>query len=195
MDNPFGDNVIILDPSLSATDITAKLSKIPSDQDLDSRQFDTGRYAILLKPGVPYDNLNIKVGYYTTVHGLGKTPDQVTVNGTVQCWPQSTLTPAPPPTDTGSALQNFWRGVENLKIAVPLVGNPPAPGINVWAVSQATFLRRVEIDGQLFLWDYMKDYTGKNFSSGGFMADSTISGQVIAGSQQQFLTRNSTFPK
>ena len=189
-DNPFGDNVIILDPSLSAKDMATALSKIPSDQDLDSHQFDTGRYAILLKPGVPYENLNIKVGYYTTVHGLGETPDQVTVNGTVQCWPQSTLDPAPPPTDTGSALNNFWRGVENLKIAVP-----PTPGINVWAVSQATFLRRVHIDGQLFLWDYFKDYTKKNFSSGGYMADSTISGAVIAGSQQQFFTRNSTFPR
>jgi hypothetical protein len=53
----------------------------------------------------------------------------------------------------------------------------------VWAVSQATALRRMHIKGPLVLSD-------NGWSSGGFLADSKVDGQVDAGTQQQWLSRN-----
>jgi len=35
-------------------------------------EFSDFRYAVLFEPGT--HNVNVDVGYYTTVHGLGKTP-------------------------------------------------------------------------------------------------------------------------
>ena len=55
---------------------------------------------------------------------------------------------------------------------------------SVWAVSQATDMRRVNIEGALYLHD---DY---GWCSGGFLADSNITRLVDSGSQQQWLSRN-----
>jgi hypothetical protein len=58
-----------------------------------------------------------------------------------------------------------------------------------WAVSQAAPIRRVEINGATTLQDYC---TQPNYASGGFIADSKITGSKITnGSQQQFIVRNS----
>ena len=57
-------------------------------------------------------------------------------------------------------------------------------GLVNWAVSQGAQLRRVHVKGNLALHDY------GGWSSGGFMADSLVDGQLISGSQQQFITRN-----
>ena len=58
-----------------------------------------------------------------------------------------------------------------------------------WAVSQASPLRRVHINGNVTLFDYCSN---PSYSSGGFIADSQFTGgTVINGSQQQFMTRNS----
>ena len=75
-----------------------------------------------------------------------------------------------------NATCNFWRSAENLSVA-------PAKGPNVWAVSQATDLRRVHMKGGINLWD-------GGWSSGGFLADCKIDGQINSGSQQQWLSRN-----
>ena len=179
----FGPNVLIFDPSMTAAQMAQKLGQIPSNQDQDANQFASGRYACFFKPGA-YQNLNVEVGYYVTVHGLGHTPDQVTITGGVQSLPQSV---------DGSALDSFWRGVENLAVTPTANGND----INGWAVSQATFLRRVHIKGELFLWDFRHDGDNPklNYSSGGFIADSAIDNQIISGTQQQFVTRNTTLTK
>src|SRR5438309_11444624 len=86
----------------------------------------------------------------------------------------------------GNALVNCWRGAENLAVVPQQDAN-----IAVWAVSQGTFLRRVHIVGPLHLWEttcVTPPCTG--YSSGGFIADSKIDGQVNSGTQQQFLSRN-----
>jgi hypothetical protein len=58
-----------------------------------------------------------------------------------------------------------------------------------WAVSQASPIRRVQINGNLFLFDYC---SGPAFASGGFIADSRFTGgAIINGGQQQWITRNS----
>ena len=82
---------------------------------------------------------------------------------------------------TDSALINFWRSVENLSIV-------PTGGTTRWAVSQASPMRRVHIRGGVEL---MPAWWG--YSSGGFIANSRIDGQVQSGSQQQWYTRDSNY--
>ena len=171
----FGPNVVIVDPSMPQSAITSKLSSVyaTQDQDNSASEMASNRYAIFFKPG-SYD-LAVDVGYYMTVHGLGKVPADVTITGAVQSL-------ARPP--YGLALDGFWRGVKNLSIKTVL---------NIWAISQATYLRRVHVQGNLDLCDSRYFYTNRNYSSGGFVADSVVDGEVRSGTQQQFMTRNCTF--
>jgi hypothetical protein len=178
----FGPNVKILDPSMSTSEIQTVVDGIASEQ--ISSQFGTGRYAVLFKPGT-YGSaagpLNFQVGYYTDVAGLGSSPNDVTVNGTIdvynQCFGPGDCT----------ALQNFWRSVSNLTIDV--AGKSGCQSGEFWATSQATSLRRVHVNGFATLMDYC---SGPSFASGGFIADSQFSGSVIVnGSQQQYLVRDS----
>jgi hypothetical protein len=150
-----------------------------------SNQFGPQRYALLFKPGTygTADNpLNFQVGYYTTVAGLGLSPSDVVVNGSIYVHNQCT---------GGScvALNNFWRSLSNLTINV----NTPNFGCysgEFWAVSQAAPMRRVHVNGFATLMDFC---TGPSFASGGFIADSRFDGStVVNGSQQQWLVRNST---
>lgn len=60
----------------------------------------------------------------------------------------------------------------------------------VWAVSQAAPLRRVFVDGDLYLYQYNRNNREAGYSSGGYMGDCTVKGVVDSGSQQQWLTRN-----
>lgn len=83
--------------------------------------------------------MDAQLGYYTSVAGLGLSPDDVTVNGAVRVEGQ------PQPGGGDSALTNFWRSAENLSVN-------PTDGIAWWAVSQAAPLRRVHIRGRLFLF-------------------------------------------
>jgi hypothetical protein len=165
----FGPNVTVFDPTMPAADIQAALDAATAVQ--VANEFGTQRYAFLFKPGT-YD-VDAQLGYYTSVAGLGLSPDDVTINGAVRVEGQ------PQPGGGDSALTNFWRSAENLAVV-------PTGGVNWWAVSQAAPLRRVHIRGQLFLFPRQG-----GFSSGGFIADSVVDGQVINASQQQWLTRDS----
>jgi hypothetical protein len=182
----FGPNVTVFDPSMSAGTIQAAVDAVSQVQALPSSQFNTVRQAFLFKPGTY--NVDVQVGYYTSVAGLGLSPDDVTINGEVRVEGQRQ------PDGSFSALVNFWRSAENLSV------NPIAPSyyggaaIDQWAVSQAAPLRRVHIRGALFLFPHEG-----GFSSGGFIADSLVDGVghggldglVVNASQQQWLTRNS----
>ncbi|MEU9385676.1 RICIN domain-containing protein [Streptomyces sp. NPDC048279] len=163
--NPdLGPNVVVFDPSMSASTIQSRLNSIFQQQ--ETNQFGSQRYAVMFKPGTYSANVN--VGFYTQVLGLGLTPDSVNINGAVHAeadWFQ------------GNATQNFWRGAENLSVT-------PTGGADRWAVSQASAYRRMHLRGNLALDD-------GGWSSGGLIADSKIDGQVNSGSQQQWLTRNS----
>src|SRR6266540_104738 len=179
----FGPNVKILDPSMSTSEIQAVVDGIANQQ--ISAQFGTGRYAILFKPGT-YGTaaapLNFQVGYYTDVAGLGSSPNDVTINGTVdvynQCFGPGDCT----------ALVNFWRSLSNLTINV--AGKGGCQFGEFWATSQASPIRRVHVNGFATLMDYCSNPA---FASGGFIADSQFSGSVVVnGSQQQYLVRNSS---
>src|SRR5262245_23515222 len=181
----FGPNVKILDPSMSTAQIKATFDAISAAQIPD--QFGTNRYAVLFKPGTygtATDPLNVQVGYYTEVAGLGALPGDVSVNGTIdvfnQCFGPGDCT----------ALVNFWRSLANLTINVNVGGKTGCPAAGeFWAVSQAAPMRRVHVNGFATLMDFC---TAPSFASGGFIADSLFTGSTIVnGSQQQWLVRNS----
>ncbi|MFJ8591345.1 coagulation factor 5/8 type domain-containing protein [Streptomyces sp. NPDC093598] len=160
-----GPNVLVFDPA--TPNIQARLDEIFRQQ--ESAQFGTGRYQLLFKPGT-YHGLNAQIGFYTSVSGLGLSPDDTTINGDITVdagW------------FNGNATQNFWRSAENLAVV-------PVNGTNRWAVSQAAPFRRMHVRGNLNLAP-----TGYGWSSGGYIADSRIDGQVQPYSQQQWYTRDS----
>jgi hypothetical protein len=160
-----GPNVIVFDPSTAG--IQAKLDQIFAQQ--ETAQFGTGRYAFFFKPGT-YSGLNAQLGFYTSIAGLGLSPDDTTINGDVTVdagW------------FNGNATQNFWRSAENLALV-------PVSGTNRWAVAQAAPFRRMHVRGSLNLAP-----NGYGWASGGYIADSRIDGQVQPYSQQQWYTRDS----
>jgi F5/8 type C domain len=179
-----GPNVYVFSPSTSESSIQSQLNTISSQQ--VSNQFGTQRYAILFEPGTygsSSDPLVFTVGYYTSVAGLGQNPSQVVINGAIQSFNQCSGS-------TCNATDNFWRSISNLTINV--MGNTGCyNGDDFWAVSQAAPLRRVQVNGNLTLMDYC---TGSpDYASGGFIADSRFTGGTITnGSQQQYMTRNSS---
>jgi hypothetical protein len=178
-----GPNVIVFDPSMSTSQIQATVDAIANQQ--ISNQFGTQRYALLFKPGTygsGNDPLNFQVGYYTSIAGLGRSPGDVVINGSIyvrnQCDGSNFCT----------ALNNFWRSLSNLTINVDTPNFGCYSG-EFWAVSQASPMRRVDVNGFATLMDYC---TGPSFASGGFIADSRFNGSTIVnGSQQQWLVRNS----
>ena len=187
------DSVIVLSPD--DTDAQNKVDAVytqngghsPED---NHGQWSDARFAILFQPG--NHTLNVNVGYYTSIIGLGKAPKDTQISNVI-C-------------ENGSfnykngALSNFWRSAENFYTKPSRHLWNGKAGM-LWAVSQAAPLRRVFVDGDLYLYQYNKyDPNGKDpkkpnqmagFSSGGFMGDCTVNGVIDSGSQQQWLTRNS----
>ena len=158
----FGANVLVFEPG--ERDAAARIAAVFKAQ--EAAQFGQGRYALLFKPG--RHEVDVPIGFYTHVAGLGRLPGDVTIAGPV--WTDAAWM-------NHNATCNFWRAVENLTVA------PPA-GVNVWAVSQAAPMRRTHIKGELQL-------SSRGGSSGGFLADCKIDGVVKAGSQQQWFSRHS----
>ncbi|KES08866.1 hypothetical protein BU52_02100 [Streptomyces toyocaensis] len=161
-----GPNVIVFDPSTPG--IQARLDEVFARQEED--QFGPGRYQFFFKPGA-YHGLNAQLGFYTSVSGLGLSPDDTTIHGdlTVDAgW------------FDGNATQNFWRSAENLALV-------PANGTNRWAVAQAAPFRRMHVRGDLNLAS-----STYGWASGGYIADSRIDGTVGPYSQQQWYTRESS---
>src|SRR4051794_37451603 len=73
-----GPNVRVFDPSMPVSQIQAAADAIYAQQ--VNAEMGSGRYALLFKPGVygtAAQPLQIKVGYYTEVAGLGASPDDV----------------------------------------------------------------------------------------------------------------------
>ncbi|NED93048.1 coagulation factor 5/8 type domain-containing protein, partial [Streptomyces sp. SID11233] len=92
-------NVKVFDPS--TPNIQGQVDSIFQQQ--ESAQFGDGRYQLLFKPGT-YNNLNVQLGFYTSISGLGLKPDDTNFNGDVTVdagW------------FNGNATQNFWRSAEN----------------------------------------------------------------------------------
>ena len=94
-------------------------------------QWSDSRYAIMLLGGE--HKINIKVGYYTQILGLGETPQDVTLDTFSS------------PSDSNfalGALCNFWRAAENFQTNNKVT----------WAVSQAAPIRRMIINNDIDLF-------------------------------------------
>lgn len=184
-----GPNVVVFDPSMPVEEIQETLDATYAEQVDD--EMGTERYAYLFAPGTygtDENPLQIKVGYYTEITGLGASPSDVTINGKVEVYNRCLEDGG---TSNCLALVNFWRTISNLTINVNGAGQDGCrASANFWAVSQAVSMRRVDVTGgNLTLQDYCT--AGPQYGSGGFIADSRA-GTIINGSQQQWLTRNSS---
>ena len=115
----FGSNVHIFSPAMTQSRIQATLDSVSSVQ--VNNQFGTHRSALLFEPGTygsPSNPLVFQVGYYTSVAGLGLSPNEVVINGAIvsfnQCFGSCT------------GLNNFWRAISNLTLNIKLPPKPPA---------------------------------------------------------------------
>ncbi|WP_348263167.1 coagulation factor 5/8 type domain-containing protein [Telmatobacter sp. DSM 110680] len=160
-----GPNILLFDPSMPMAEIQARIDKVYAIQ--QHSEFGTARYAFLFLPG-DYQ-VDIPVGFYTQVLGLGATPDAVHITGNVHS--DASL-------PRNNATCTFWRGVEGFSVT-------PTDGTMQWAVSQAVPFRRMHIRGNIVL------HQKGGWASGGWMSDSLIDGNVGAGPQQQWISRNS----
>lgn len=166
----FGPNVHIFEPS--TPNLQGQIDAIYNAQ--QPNHFGPRRDAILFKPGV-YNNLRVRVGFYTQVLGLGAHPDDVHINGEVRS--NAFLS-------GDNSTQNFWRAVENLSTTPSLgIGNNTMQ----WAVSQAIPFRRVHVRGNIKL------NQNNGWASGGWFSDVLIDGQTNSATQQQWLSRNTVF--
>jgi len=181
-DPDLGPNVLVFDPSMPTAEIQQRVDAVAARQDDD--EMGTGRYSLLFKPGTygsAAEPLVFQVGYYTEVAGLGQSPTDVTINGSVNVFNRCLTA------DNCIALDNFWRSVSNLTIA-PTGGEGCRANTEFWAVSQASPMRRVNVTGNMTFMDYCT--AGPQYASGGFLADSRAT-SITNGSQQQFMTRDS----
>jgi hypothetical protein len=182
--------------------IQADLNAIAAQQVPVASQFGNQRYSIFFEPGTygsAADPLIFQVGFYTQVAGLGAMPQDTVVDGAIDVF--NNLCTAG--TNDCNADLNFWRSLSNLTLNVdlpstpptyvPPVGDPSGPGCansaEMWAVSQAAPIRRAIINGNVVFQDYC---ASDNYASGGFIADSQISGDLDFYGQQQYMVRNSS---
>ncbi len=174
----FGPNVCVFTPSMSQADIQADVNAIYAQQ--ADNEMGTARYALLFEPGTYGSQttpLDIPVGYYTEVDGLGQDPSGVVINGGVTAIGKN----------GSGALDTFWRSVSNLTIHVVQTADACHTSNEMWAVSQAAPMRRVDVKDFTTFMPYCEN---PNFASGGFVADSRLEGGALNGSQQQFYVRN-----
>jgi hypothetical protein len=197
--SPFGPNVCVFSDRMSQAQVQSDLNAIAEQQVPIGSQFDARRYALFFEPGT-YGSaarpLVFQVGYYTQVAGLGATPQDTVINGAADSF--NNLCSG----GSCNADDNFWRSLSNLTLNVHLPKTPPAyvpkpadpdgagcdNSAEIWAVSQAAPLRRVIVNGGVTFQDYCAP---NDFASGGFIADSKITGKLGFYGNQQYLVRNS----
>jgi len=159
-----GPSVLIFDPTMPQADMQQQIDKIYAVE--KRNEFGPERYALLFLPGEYH--LDVPVGFYTQVLGLGATPDAVHIVGNVH---------ADASHDNNNATTTFWRAAEGFSVT-------PSGGTMQWAVSQAIPFRRMHVRGNLVLHQH------HGWASGGWMSDTLVDGDVDSGSQQQWISRN-----
>jgi hypothetical protein len=198
----FGPNVCVFNDTMSQATIQTDLNNIATQQVPVASQFSSQRYAIFFQPGTygsAADPLVFQVGYYTEVAGLGSMPQDTVIDGAIDVF--NNLCTAGT-TDCNSD-DNFWRTLSNLDLNVDLPSSPPAyaPPVldssgagcansaEIWSASQADPIRRAIVNGNVVFQDYC---ASNNYASGGFVADSKISGDLDFYGNQQYMVRNSS---
>jgi len=197
----FGENVCVFSPSMGQAQIQSDLNAIATQQVPVGSQFDSQRYAVFFEPGTygsAADPLVFQVGYYTQVAGLGAMPQDTVVNGAIDVF--NNLCGG----GSCNADDNFWRSLSNLTLNVDLPSSVPdyaPPAVDtygagcdnsaeMWAASQATPIRRAIINGSVVFQDYCG--ATDDYASGGFIADSQITGDLNFYGNQQYMVRNSS---
>ncbi len=197
----FGPNVCVFNDTMTQAAIQADLNAIATQQVPVGSQFDSQRYAVFFEPGTygsTTSPLIFQVGYYTQVAGLGALPSATVVNGAIDVF--NNLCGG----GSCNADDNFWRSLSNLTLNVTLPSTTPAyapapvdtygagcdNSAEMWAVSQADPLRRDIINGNVVFQDYCG--ATDDYASGGFIADSQISGDLDFYGNQQYMVRNSS---
>jgi hypothetical protein len=197
----FGPDVCVFNPGMSQAAIQADLNNISGQQVPVGSQFDSLRYAIFFQPGTygtAANPLVFQVGYYTEVAGLGYMPQDTVIDGAIEVF--NNLCTAG--TNNCNSDDNFWRSLSNLTLNVDLPSSPPdyvppaldpytpycANSAEMWSASQAAPIRRAIVNGSVVFQDYC---AADNYASGGFIADSQVSGNLDFYGNQQFMVRNS----
>jgi hypothetical protein len=168
------ESVIDLRDTESANTLKEKIEPTQdswSEQDSTftcEHHFSDCRYAVLFAPGV-YEDLELEVGYYVQVAGLGVSPDDVQFLGKGPYVPALNRHLHGGNNRTGTCLDTFWRSGENF-------------------ANHASPLRRVHVTHNLYLL-HDKDA----YASGGHIANAVIDGHTHFGGQQQYLSRNVEF--
>jgi hypothetical protein len=160
----FGPNVLFFNSSMAPATMQERIDKVYAVQ--QNNQFGPARNAFLFAPG--NYKLDIPIGYYTQVLGLGPSPDSVHITGNVHS--DATL-------PRNNATCTFWKAAEGFSVT-------PTGGTMKWAVSQAVPFRRMHVRGDIVL------HQQGGWASGGWMSDDLIDGNVGAGPQQQWISRN-----
>jgi hypothetical protein len=160
-----GPHVLIFTPQMKAAAVQVEIDRVYAEQ--EHSEFGSGRYALVFLPGTY--RVDVPVGFYTEVMGLGATPDAVRIVGSVH---------ADASLPHNNATCTFWRSLEGLAVT-------PSGGTMQWAVSQAAPFRRMHVEGSMAL------HQQHGWASGGWMADVLVDGNVDSGSQQQWMARNS----
>ena len=206
----FGPNVCVFTPQMSQTQIQNDLNNIATQQVPLSAQFNNDGYAVLFEPGT-YGSaatpLVFEVGYYTEVAGLGAIPQDTTINGQIDVFPNA-LDSATQGSGANCGLAagqtcywanstvNFWRSMSNLTLNVmdsannyvpqPITQQPPigdagdcyAGSTDMWSVSQATPVRSVIINGNLNFQAYCSE---TNYNSNNYGSGSYVANSEING--------------
>ena len=161
-----GPNVLIFKPSIPAAVIQKQIDAVYASTQ-QRNEFGPQRNALIFLPG-DY-KVDIPVGFYTEVLGLGASPDDTRISGNVHVDASSR---------NDNATTTFWRAAEGFSMT-------PAGGVMQWAASQAVPFRRMHVRGDMVLHQHA------GWASGGWMSDDLIDGNVGSGTQQQWISRNS----
>jgi hypothetical protein len=203
-DPDFGPNVTFIDQTWAVDEINTFLETVN-----DEAEFSLDRHQVYFEPGTygsaaGQDNpatatgiVNAHVGYYESIAGLGAQPDDVHINGALHVEPVVGCPTQPWACADPGSLTRFWRSISNMGInpiqrpigedaALPFPAGVTEPHQMRFAVSQAAPMRRMDIQGDLTIFGRYGE-----FASGGYLANSRVSGTIASGSQQQWFTRNS----
>jgi hypothetical protein len=165
----FGPNVVVFNPSMPAPAIQKKIDQVYATQ--QNNEFGPQRNALIFLPGSYH--VDVPIGFYTEVMGVGASPDSVHITGNVH---------ADASAPNNNATITFWRAAEGFSVT-------PSGGTMQWAVSQAAPFRRMHVMGNLVLHQH------RGWASGGWMSDDLVDGNVDSGTQQQWIARNSEWAK
>jgi hypothetical protein len=148
-------------------------------------QFSSQRYAFMFLPGT-YNDLDVPIGYYTSVYGLGASPTYTKFDGGKGPFSEEGCADF-----TDGALCTFWRSAENFWTTTNSTMSNTGSGM-VWSVSQAAPLRNVKVDNDLIFFEYMpQSCCAAGYASGGWGSGLQVGGKTSFGSQQQFIVRSS----